>query len=104
METNLAELQLEAFVTAFNSGFWEFPHPCDAQVATKFALIHSEVSEALEAHRKNQGKRRIGEELCDIIIRTLDLAEGLGINLDEILAVTIPANKERPYKHGGKLY
>lgn len=72
-------------------------------IPTKLALIMSECSEALEAHR--QGKTNdIGHELADIVIRTMNLAEDLGINLEEQIREKHIFNSTRPFKHGNKLY
>lgn len=65
------------------------------------ALIHSEVSEALEAFRKGD-QENFAEELADVLIRVLDCASGLGLDLDAEVAQKIEANRRREFKHGGK--
>jgi NTP pyrophosphatase (non-canonical NTP hydrolase) len=40
------------------------------------------------------------EELADIIIRTLDLAGGLDLNIGESIMKKIEKNYERPHRHG----
>jgi len=56
-------------------------------VGEMLALVHSEVSEALEGHRKNlpddklPHRPMIEVELADAIIRIFDLAAGLGLDL-----------------------
>ncbi len=58
-----------------------------ALVAEKLALIHSEVSEALEGHRKNlmddklPHRTMIEVEIADAIIRALDLAGALKLDV-----------------------
>ncbi len=51
----------------------------------KFALIHSEVSEAYEAYRKKHidGPHGMEDELADIIIRVIHLAGCHGIDIDQ---------------------
>lgn len=65
-------------------------------------LITTEVAEAAEAARIGD-LRHFGEELADILIRTLDCAESLGINIEQELLDKINKNAARPIKHGGKL-
>lgn len=72
-------------------------------IATKLCLIHSEVSEALESYRKNDSEN-FKEEFADIIIRTLDLAEGLGINIEKEITKKMEYNKSRDYMHGNKRF
>lgn len=69
------------------------------------SLIHSEVSEALEAFRKSPEETMqedIGEELADIIIRTLDMASRLGVDMQVVLERKIEKNRHRGYRHGGR--
>lgn len=68
------------------------------------ALIHSEASEALEAHRNNEGQERIAEELADIVLRVGVLSGDMGIDLEKAIVSKMAYNQSRPYKHGGKPY
>lgn len=72
------------------------------KVPASLALIHSEVSEALEAYRKNDHEN-FREELVDIIIRVLDLA-GVEEDFDigRELDIKLEYNKHREHRHGGK--
>lgn len=65
-------------------------------------LIHSEVSEALEAHRENDWDG-FKEELADVAIRLFDMAEYLNIDLEAEIAKKHETNKARPYRHGNKV-
>lgn len=72
----------------------------EINVLEKFALIHSEVSEALEAYRNDryEGKDCVKEEFADIIIRVLHLAAVLEIpNLEEEIYKKISANYDRDW-------
>lgn len=71
------------------------------RIPTKLALIHSEVSEALEAFRKGD-KANFGEELADVLIRLVHLAGMLDIDLASAAMDKVEVNAKRPYKHGGK--
>lgn len=65
------------------------------------ALIHSEVSEAIEAFRKDDGENFI-EELADVLIRVLDCAGGLTNDFDAVVLSKLRKNSQRGLRHGGK--
>lgn len=71
------------------------------KVPAVLALIHSEVSEGLEAFRHNDVDN-FAEEMADAVIRIIDLTYGLGIDLGEAILAKIEVNKTRGYRHGGK--
>lgn len=63
------------------------------------ALLHSEISEALESLREDDHEN-FAEELADIIIRAGDLAGTSEVDLQEEVAMKMAENKGRDYKHG----
>lgn len=64
----------EVHALATKKGFWDLTQDQQYEVmGMKLALIHSEVTEVLEAIRKNKGEEAIMDEFADVIIRTLDL-------------------------------
>jgi NTP pyrophosphatase (non-canonical NTP hydrolase) len=71
------------------------------KVPAVLALIHSEVSEALEAFRKNDGDNFL-EEMADVAIRVLGCTYGLGLDLGGAILAKLEKNKGRGYRHGGK--
>ena len=90
---------------ALEKGFWDGEITHD-KIGNKLALVHSEVTEVLEAIRKNKGSKEVVEEMADIVIRLLDLyaamrnAEMITDSLEEALENKINKNKERPRLHG----
>jgi len=91
--------------TAKEKGFWDGEYSHD-KIGNKLALVHSEVTEVLEAIRKSKGSEQVVEEMADVIIRLLDVyaamrnEEQILHSLDEILEAKINKNKERPRLHG----
>jgi NTP pyrophosphatase (non-canonical NTP hydrolase) len=95
--TSIQRWQKEIHQNAVKHGWWE----SERQVPELLCLIHSEVSEALEAYRDGNDEN-FREELADVAIRLLDTAEGLGINLELEMFNKHRKNMSRPYRHGGK--
>lgn len=89
----------KAFETAKSKGWHDEPR----ETGTLLALIHSEVSEALEADRKGN-QENFAEELADVCIRIFDLCGSKGIDLEAAILAKMERNKSRAYKHGGKAY
>lgn len=100
-------------------GFWSGGGDNES-IPAKLALLHSEVSEWLEAYRKGDpecekpidiidpkliGRRRITsseEEAADIMIRLCDLCGRLGIDLGAVTLAKMVYNASRPHMHGKK--
>jgi NTP pyrophosphatase (non-canonical NTP hydrolase) len=106
----LADYGLDALAAmlheiAREKGFWDGEYSHD-KIGNKLALVHSEVTEVLEAIRKSKGSEQVVEEMADVIIRLLDVyaamrnEEQILHSLDEVLESKINKNKERPRLHG----
>lgn len=73
-----------------------------ALVAEKLVLIHSEISEAMEAARKNlmddklPHRKGIEVELADAVIRILDLCGALNLDLAGAIQEKLWYNLSRP--------
>ena len=104
----LDSMAKEIHSTAVEKGFW--PEEVDDIFVTKqLMMIVSEAVEVMEAIRKSKGEAEVADEMADIIIRTLDLWEGIkenGYVGDHQLQVALnnktDINKSRPQKHGVK--
>ena len=111
--------ELVRIVHADNKKWWhdlDTGAPLDRNVGEMLALIHSEISEALEGHRKNlpddklPHRPMIEVELADAIIRIFDLAGGLDLDLGGAFVEKLLYNrtradhqpKARKSKHGKK--
>jgi NTP pyrophosphatase (non-canonical NTP hydrolase) len=121
MSMTIADLIRESHATAVEHGWWEKDRPFSEGIA----LMHSELSEALEEWRKSgmavgfllyDGETHapfysdpknkpegIAVELADVLIRIGDWCGKHGIPLEEALRAKMAFNKTRSHRHGGKL-
>ena len=96
-------MQKATHATAVSKGWWDEPRETGACVA----LMHSELSEALEAAREGNPPDHhcpehssLAIELADTIIRIMDFAEHEELDLASAIAAKMKFNATRPHKHG----
>lgn len=105
----LNEFAEDVHQIAVDHGWWD-KEPSFPEV---IALCHSELSEALQEYRKggedratyyeNNTPHGIAVELADVILRILDYCGHVGIDIEKILEEKNNFNRNRPYRHGGKI-
>ena len=92
---------------AISKGWWDK----EREIPELIALIHSELSEALEEYRvsenldiryeKNKPEGFV-VELADVLIRIFDLSGKYKIDLNKALETKLKYNETREYRHGNK--
>ena len=84
------------------AGWWHDPKtgaPLERNVGELLCLVHSEISEAMEAHRKGlmddklPHRKGIEVELADALIRICDISGGLGLDLGGAVAEKLEYNR-----------
>jgi NTP pyrophosphatase (non-canonical NTP hydrolase) len=111
----IKEWQRELHQGARDRGWYdgELGEKSKLRITSLLCLVHSEVSEALEDLRDHRmetvgyisaGGKPVGfpSELADVVIRVLDMAEWLGIDMEKEIERKNQFNKTRGHKHGGK--
>lgn len=104
----LNELAKECYENSKAHGFWD----ASQNVGEKFALMHSEISEAFEEHRAGQPSDKVYHsgpgfhkpegipiELADCMIRILDFCGAYGIDIEAAIKEKMEYNKTRPFMH-----
>lgn len=88
---SLKKLQKQIYQNKLDKGF------NTTDIYKEFCLIHEELTEACRAHYRKE--YTVGEELADVTIYLLGLAEILNINLEKEIVSKVKKNKKRVYKN-----
>ena len=91
----LKHLVDECHDIALSKGWWDKSR----EDGTCIALMHSELSEALEEMRGANNKNAIGMELGDVCIRIFDYCGRNKIDLEDCILRKCEINKGRPNRH-----
>lgn len=111
MLNDLDDVGFTIHANAVNKGFYDPIDRMDEQDVLIFelkqlAMLHSEVTEVLEALRKSKGPDVVADEMADIFIRLVDLYSFLRRRgevdkpLSEAIKAKTQINTERPRLHG----
>ena len=87
---DLRDLQRAIYANKLEKGFNVTDIPLD------FVYLYGEVAEAYDAHA--QGRDSVGEELADVVIYALGIAEMLTLDMEHEILAKMDKNAKRRYE------
>lgn len=112
MDMTISTLIKKSHETSTSKGWWDNEN---RNIGELLALVHSEISEALEVyrirgesglndiwHREDGKPEGFTVELADTLIRIFDMCAAYELDLEDALRTKMEFNKSRPYRHGNK--
>ncbi len=112
INATVSEWQVGVHALAQEKGWYDGRSAAPREILANLMLVVSEIAEAAEEIRAGNvqdiykdvtGKPcGLPVELADAVIRILDTATWLGIDVEAAMMTKHMYNKTRPYKHGGK--
>jgi NTP pyrophosphatase (non-canonical NTP hydrolase) len=106
----LNEMRDVCYKMSVSKGWYE----SEKSMGDFIALMHSELSEALEEHRNGHSPTEvyyangsdkpegIPIEMADVIIRVMDYCGFKQVDINEAVRLKLEYNATRPHRHGGK--
>lgn len=104
---SMQAVQDEIAITVISKGFRTKTTLSPRNQGELIALMHSELSEGLEAMRKGNPPSEhipdfsgLEEEMADTVIRIMDFCSEFNLRLGDAILVKMGFNANRPHKHG----
>jgi len=110
MSKSIREWQQEVHALAIEKGWYEGKSASPTEILSRLMLVVTEIAEAAEEVRSGRGLLALRAlhagkpegfsiELADAVIRILDLAEWIGVDMDDMMQMKHNFNRTRPARH-----
>ena len=99
---NLMEMVYTEYIKNGFYDYWNEVKPFEVGIMAEISHIDTEVAEGIDAMR-DLDYEQLAEEIADRVIRCMNLANRLGIDLEKAIIDKHMKNLKRPKKHGRKV-